>query len=283
VRIPNIGQEHERTVGRREKKFGADHPHALASKHNLARLYHDQGKYDRAESLLLEILQHKEKRLGIDHPSTLASKNNLAMLLSAQRKYDQAEPLFQQVVTGAIKTLGLAHPNTQGFIHNLTDLYERWGKPEKAEPLLRQQLDFLRGNTGTQSPTTAGAMTGLGSNLLLQKKYAEGERLLRDCLRIREKTQPDHWTTCNTRSMLGAALLGQKQYAEAGPLLLEGYRGLKQREAKIPPPVRALRLKEALQRLVELAEATGKKDAAAKWQQKLDEIKKAAASQAPKK
>ena len=58
---------------------------------------------------------------------------------------------------------------------------------------------------------------------------------------------------------------------------------MEKRAAKIPPPFRALRLKEALQRLVRLYEATGKKDEAAKWQKKLEEVKKAATQRAPKK
>ena len=45
------------------------------------------------------------------------------------------------------------------------------------------------------------------------------------------------WTTFNTKSLLGASLLGQKKYAEAEPLLVAGYSGLKQREAKIPEQV----------------------------------------------
>ena len=109
------------------------------------------------------------------------------------------------------------------------------------------------------------------------------EKVLRDCLGIREKAQPDEWTTCNTRSALGEALLGQKKYAEAEPLLLQGYQGMEKRQGKIPPPIRAARLKEALQRLVRLYEATGKKDEAARWQKKLDEAKKAAAPQPPRK
>jgi hypothetical protein len=155
------------------------------------------------------------------------------------------------------------------------------GKPEKAEPLLRRQLDFLRGQAGAGSPVTAGAMAELGFNLLVQMKNADAEKLLRDCLNIREKNQPDEWTTFNTRSLLGEALLGQKKYAEAEPPLLEGYEGIKQREAKIPPQFRAVRLKGALERLVRLCEATGRKDEAAKWQKKLDEAKRPAAKEAP--
>ena len=87
---------------------------------------------------------------------------------------------------------------------------------------------------------------------------------MRDCLKVRAQKQPDDWTTFNTRSMLGGSLLGQKQYAEAEPLLLEGYQGMKQREQHIPKPGKP-RLSEALDRLIELYDAWGKKDEAAKW------------------
>ena len=67
-------------------------------------------------------------------------------------------------------------------------------------------------------------------SLLQSKAFTEAESLLRKCLVIREKTQPDLWTTFNTQSLLGGALLGQKKYAEAEPLLLAGYAGMKRRQ-----------------------------------------------------
>ena len=59
-------------------------------------------------------------------------------------------------------------------------------------------------------------------------------------------------------------MLGQKKYAEAEPLLIAGCEGMLKRKAKIPPPAKP-RLTEALERLVELYEATSKPDEAAKW------------------
>ena len=54
--------------------------------------------------------------------------------------------------------------------------------------------------------------------------------------------------------MLGACLLGQKKYAEAEPLLVAAYEGLKWREHRIPPAAKP-RLREALERLVQLNES----------------------------
>src|SRR5262249_52026322 len=108
--------------------------------------------------------------------------------------------------------------------------------------------------------------------LLQQKKHADAEPLLRECLAIRTKHIPDDWRTFNARSMLGASLAGQKKYAEAEPLLVQGYEGMQQREAKVPTDAKHW-LTEALERLVRLYEAMGQKDKAAAWRKKLEQHK----------
>jgi eukaryotic-like serine/threonine-protein kinase len=130
---------------------------------------------------------------------------------------------------------------------------------------LLQQLLKARKALPKDSPQLAGLLAQIGSRLLEQKKWTEAEPLLRECLAIREKTQPDVWSTFNTKSLTGGALLGQKKYADAEPLLLAGYEGMKQREKTIPEQGK-IRLPEAVERLVQLYEATGKTDEAARWQ-----------------
>jgi hypothetical protein len=84
-------------------------------------------------------------------------------------------------------------------------------------------------------------------------------------LTIRTKAEPDGWGTFNAMSLLGGSLLEQTKYADAAPLLADGYRGLKERESRLPPEVRQLRLREALDRLVRLAEATDRPAETTKW------------------
>jgi hypothetical protein len=74
--------------------------------------------------------------------------------------------------------------------------------------------------------------------------------------------------------MLGGALLGQKKHADAEPLLRAGFEGMKKHQAEIPLPGK-VRLAEAVERLVQLSEALGKKDEAARWQKELAAIKTA--------
>jgi hypothetical protein len=122
----------------------------------------------------------------------------------------------------------------------------------------------LKERSGADSLGYAGQLDGLGLNLLGQKKSADAEAVLRECLGVRQKKAANVWSTFNAQSMLGASLLGQKKYKEAEPLLTEGYEGMKHREKTIPPQGK-VRLIEAAERLVDLYEATDRKDEAKKW------------------
>ena len=91
-----------------------------------------------------------------------------------------------------------------------------------------------------------------------------------DCesLAIRAKKEPDVWTPFNPGAPgLGGAPLGQTKNADPGApgLLLAGYEGMKQRDAKIPVEGK-IRLPEALDRLIDLYTATDKPEEVQKWQ-----------------
>ena len=77
----------------------------------------------------------------------------------------------------------------------------------------------------------------------------------------------------NTESLLGGALAGQKKFQEAEPLLVEGYFGMKDREANIPPAAKT-RLPEAVQRLIDLYIAWDRPEDAAQWQAILDSFER---------
>ena len=169
----------------------------------------------------------------------------------------EALPLLE----GALPRQAGTIPTLRWVAAQLLDAYVRAGQPEKAATLAKDLL-AEGGSRPGQSPTGRAARR-IGPPPEV-KAWTEAEPILRECLAIREKAEPDAWTTFNTKSMLGGALLGQKKYAEAEPLLRAGYEGMKQRADKIPPQGK-IRLGEALDRLIELAEATGKPDDAKAW------------------
>ena len=152
---------------------------------------------------------------------------------------------------------------------SLATAYDAAGQFAMSEHFYREDLAAHRKNAEPAGPQLAFHLAILSSNLLGQSKWKEAEPLLRECLAIREKTQPDDWSTFNTRSMLGACLLGESRFAEAEPLILSGHEGLKARETRIPSPVAKPRLTEAEGRVLRLYKAWGKTEKAAEWRRRL--------------
>jgi hypothetical protein len=50
------------------KELGENHPYTLRSKENLATTYTSQKKYEKAESLLLQVYKTSRETLEKDHP-----------------------------------------------------------------------------------------------------------------------------------------------------------------------------------------------------------------------
>jgi tetratricopeptide (TPR) repeat protein len=203
-------------------------------------------------------------------------------------QFDKAIPLFEDLVKDrktwpAMQTLGLAYKDAgrleeaikvleeaaakgdmQRVRRDLLDIYTLAGEHAKFVPLCREQLGEDQKARPTAVPNT-DLLTRLGRAYLAQKKWSEAEPCLRECVAIWERRPDDFWMKCDAQSLLGESLLGQKKYAEAEPLLLKGYEGLKERE-KLLGPRDALRVPEALDRVIELYTATNKPDEAKKWQ-----------------
>jgi serine/threonine protein kinase/Flp pilus assembly protein TadD len=253
-------------------RLGADDPQTLIGMNNLALLYKYRGRYEEAEALYKQVLDTRRTKLGADHPHTLGSMHNLATLYQNRGRYDEAEPLLRQALEGQRAKLGADHPETLNSIHSLATLYQNRGRHDEAEPLYKQVLDTCRAKLGAGHPQTLSIMTNLAALYEDRGRYDEAEPIARDCLAIRQKKQPDDWTTFNAQSVLGGVLLGQKKYAQAEPLLLQGFEGMQRRVPTIPAQLRH-RLVQAQKRLVELYEAMGHKDKAAQWRKKLDEAR----------
>jgi hypothetical protein len=301
----------ERVRDARIARLGPDHPHTLITLANLAAAYEDAGKFPEAIALHERVRDATIAQLGPDHPHTLTELNNLAAAYWKAKQLDKSVPLFEDVLKWQEAKLGRQHPDTLLTVANLGVNYRDSGRLDEAIPLLEeayraggklpdlrwvgaQLLDaYAKAGRSTEaaklvpeflaetrkalpkdSAQLAGALAQTGLTLLQVQAYADAEPLLREGLAIREKTQPDVWNTFTAKSMLGGALMGQKKYADAEPLLVAGYDGMKRREATIPPQARD-RLTEALERLVQLYEATAKPDQAARWSKEL-EARKAA-------
>ena len=254
----------EETLKLAKAKLGPEHPSTLTSMGNLAVAYRAAGRGDLALPLFEETLKLLKAKCGPDHLNTLVSMDNLATAYRDAGKLDVAVPLVEETLRLMKAKLGPDHPTTLITMQNLAAAHDAVKQFDKAELVYQERLRLEKEKTGGDSPAYAGVLAHFGLSLLQQKKWTAAETVLRECLTIRERTQPDVWSTFNVKSALGAALLGQKKYADAEPLLLKGYEGMKAREKTIPPEG-STRIPEALDRLIELSSVTNKPDDVKKW------------------
>jgi DNA-binding SARP family transcriptional activator len=291
----------------RVKQLGPDHPDSLTTLNNLALGYLKAARMDEAITLFEIVRDARTKVLGPDHPRTLNTLQNLASAYRRANQHAKSTPLYEQVLAARRRNRGEKHPETLRAIVNLAIDYRDTGRLAQAIPLL-EQVYLEAGNrpalrmvggalltayikAGRSAEATAlaketlratrktlpagsgalgNALAQNGSALLQLHAWDESEPILRECLDIRSRVTPDDWQTFSARSLLGAALMGQKKYVEAEPLLVQGYEGMRQRQAKIPPRYKVLRLREAAERLVQLYDAWGTQDQAREWRKKLE-------------
>jgi non-specific serine/threonine protein kinase/serine/threonine-protein kinase len=262
---------YEKTLKLMKVQFGPDHPDTLTSMNNLALGYQHAGKLNLALPLFQQAAAGMEKR---------RFKNEDAGLLGPPLQHQYFVRFAARWFSPDGRTLVAAsRDNTArvwdaatgkplgppgGIVGNLIACQEQLKQFEEAETWRRKWLAVVKERSGADSLAYAGELAALGLNLLQQKKSADAEAVLRECLGVRQQKAADVWTTFNTQSMLGASLLGQKKYKESEPLLTQGYEGMKRREKTIPPQGKP-RIIEAAERLVELYEATRRQDEARKW------------------
>jgi hypothetical protein len=82
----------------RKKLLGAEHPDTLSSMGNLASTYQNQGRWNEAEKLEVQVMDMRKKLLGAEHPHTLTSMANLASTYRNQGRWNEAGKLEVQVM-----------------------------------------------------------------------------------------------------------------------------------------------------------------------------------------
>jgi hypothetical protein len=157
-------------------------------------------------------------------------------------------------------------------MNGLALAYRNVGRLPEALALHEEAWKGFKDRFGPDHFATLGSLNHLVRACDATDRPARTEPLARQALAVFEQKTPNDWRTFEIRSLLGGSLLGQGKYAEAEPLLIQGYEGMKAREATMPAPLRK-HVAEAGARVVRLFEASGQKDRAAEWRRELDRAK----------
>ena len=250
----------------RKLKLGPDDPQTLLQMHNLGNAYWAAGRLTDALAILKEAVALKKAKLGPEHSSTLITMMNLAGVYREDRRFGDALKLFDETLRLQKARIGPNHPDTLATMTQLGRTFLAAGRPA--------ERSTAAGRSAYDQPCQAGPRTRedtdcvddvVDANLELQR-WPEAETMANECfkLREREKGPGARVRALSHHEPVGRALAGQGKYARAEPLMLEGYDGLKEREA-VMQYMEEQWLLNAARHLADLYNAWGKPEKAAEW------------------
>ncbi|MHC4956377.1 MAG: tetratricopeptide repeat protein [Planctomycetota bacterium] len=256
----------EKLLKHHEAAHGRQHLNTLSVVANLGVNYRDAGRLADAIPLLDEA-----RRAAKEHSQLawVTGELHAAYDIAFKTWLGLADPALAAkrwpVLIRSLETeAGADHAATLMAMNNLGYALARSRQFADAEAMLKKTIEREVRVLGEGHLMLLQTRTNLGEMYQLQERHAEAEKLLRQCLAEREKKEPNSFRLASTQSMLGRVLAEQKKFAEAEPLLLAGYKGLKENAGKTPDWGKYY-LPDTLEWLAQLYEDWGKKDEAAKW------------------
>jgi eukaryotic-like serine/threonine-protein kinase len=169
--------KYERLVATARRTLGPTHIDTLAYINGQASCYHEQKKYDRAESLYREAVEAARTGLPEGHADTILYAYNLGRLYQDTNKYTRADGELSDALRHSRKTYPAGHEMTLDVIRHLIDVRFADGRAADAEPLVCELLDLYEKRQPTDWSTfyTRGL---LGRAVLARRAYPEAERHL---------------------------------------------------------------------------------------------------------
>jgi tetratricopeptide (TPR) repeat protein len=215
-----------------------------------------------------QTLARRLELLGEDDPQVADSIANIARILRYRNLLEESKTMQRDALVRRRKLPPEGeYPTVAISLTELGLIRRVQGRTNEAAQFLRDAFDLRTKVLRSDDSTLAESAENLALVLCDLGEFVEAEKLARQSLAIREQNYPDDWRCFNAQAIVGAALLGQENYPVAATNLLAGYQGMKEREDRIPFPDKR-RLNEVRESIVQLYEATGPADEAAKWRSK---------------
>ncbi len=150
----------------------------------LSNLYFYMGFYQKAEELVLKVLDNQVETLGERSREVASTKNRIAVLYRWQGRFKEARDLYQQAIS---VFEALKDPNLPHCLKDYAFLHVHEGKYEEAEVLLKQALKDLEHIEKVQDKPCFHVpvfMSYLADTLAVQGRFEEAEKIYSSCLDI---------------------------------------------------------------------------------------------------
>ncbi len=193
--------------------------------HNLARVYDQQGKYEKALGYDENALKISEEKLGADHPNIAATYNNMALIYDKQGNYEKALAYYKKALKICEEKLGADHLDTAITYNNIAEVYNDQGKYEKALAYYEKALKICKEKLGADHPDIASIYNNMANVYNGQGNYEKALEYCEQALKVREeKLGTDHPSTATTYYNIAWVYREQGDYENALKLAGKAYR-----------------------------------------------------------
>ena len=240
----------------------------------LGQFYLIRGDYPRAEQLFRQGLAVRRAYYGPRHFDVGNALHQLGLAVRGQGRSEEAEQLLRD----GVGILRVAHPDGHltlaRALRSLGGTVQRLNRPQEAIALFEEAEAMLRRLHGPDHYLVGTASNDLGSLYRQLGEYDRAEPYLRETLRIyRSQFDGKNLMVLNSQIDLADVLRARGKFREAEPMLLDGYAALGNRRGQAMGEDRK---RLALESLVKLYEAQGRKGEAAKYRALLDTASRSA-------
>lgn len=156
---------------------------AIQVKHNMSKVYKNQGQNDKATALLLDALKMAEKQKSELWISYIYS--SLSVNCHDFEDYKKGVYYGKKAYH---YNLGLANRNIGQITYALNSIainFDDWNKPDSALYYHKKVFDYVKGKDTLQQSST---YNNIGNTLLKQKKFREAEKWIKRAIKISEAT-----------------------------------------------------------------------------------------------
>jgi Tetratricopeptide repeat len=145
-------------------------------------VFYENGYWNEAEKLQVEVMELRKRLLGAEHPDTLISMGNLGATYRHQGRWNEAEKLEVDVMELRKRLLGPEHPHTLRSMTSLAATYRHQGRWNEAEKLEVNVMELRKRLFGAEHPHTLTSMANLAETYSIRKpvtsRYDQAELII---------------------------------------------------------------------------------------------------------
>jgi tetratricopeptide (TPR) repeat protein len=159
----------------KKELLGEYHPEVAMNLNNIAQIYSQFGKFDKALPFQEQAMVAYKKSFGEEHLDFATSVNNLALNYFEMGQYEKALPLNELAFKTYKKSLGEVHPDVAMSLNNQAQVYYKMGQYDNSLQFQKQAYNIYKKSQGENHPNVAISIDNLSQ---LYQDIGQYERAL---------------------------------------------------------------------------------------------------------